>query len=170
MHNDGGFAPELFIAKLLGRPIWGVDCLFANQPCGTAWNTVAEATLVGVLTTALGLALALVALRTRVPFRPLVSLLSILPIITPPFVIGLALILLFGRAGVVTVWASDTFGLPRGRWIYGMPGITAAQVLAFTPVAFLVLIGVLQGVSPALEEAAQTLRASRSRSTSRRWR
>ena len=65
---------------------------------------MAEATLVGVLTTLLGLAFALVALRTRLPMKPLLRALSILPIITPPFVIGLALILLFGRAGVVTVW------------------------------------------------------------------
>ena len=34
-----------------------------------------------------------------------------------------------------------------------------AQLLAFTPIAFLVLIGVVQGISPSLEEASQTLRA-----------
>src|SRR5439155_20301359 len=33
--------------------------------------------------------------------------------------------------------------------------------LAFTPIAFLVLIGVVQGIAPSLEEASQTLRASR---------
>ncbi len=41
-----------------------------------------------------------------------------------------------------------------------MPGITIAQVLAFTPIAMMVLLGVLQGVAPSLEEASQTLRAS----------
>ena len=35
------------------------------------------------------------------------------------------------------------------------------QVLAFTPIAYLVLAGVVQGVSPSMEEAAQTLRANR---------
>ncbi len=159
--NDGNLVPSLFLTKLLSPSIWGIDCLFGARACGTAWNTVAEATLVGALTTALGLAFALVALRTRVPMKPLLGVLSILPIITPPFVIGLALILLFGRAGVFTVWFSDLLGVPRSRWIYGMPGITMAQVLAFTPIAFLVLVGVLQGVNPSLEEAAQTLRASR---------
>ena len=159
--NDGNLAPSLFLTKLLSPSIWGLDCIFGSHACGTAWNTVAEATLVGGLTTALGLAFALVALRTRVPMKPLMGVLSILPIITPPFVIGLALILLFGRSGVFTVWLSDLLGVPRTRWIYGMPGITLAQVLAFTPIAFLVLVGVLQGVNPSLEEAAQTLRAGR---------
>ena len=73
--------------------------------------------------------------------------------------IGLALILLFGRSGAVTALLSNWFGIPRSRWIYGLPGIFIAQMLAFTPIAFLVLIGVVQGISPSLEEAAQTLRA-----------
>ena len=159
--NDGSFAPSLFAAKLLSRSIWGLDCVFGTRSCGVAWNTVAEATLVGLLTTLLGLAFALVALRTHTPMKPLLRALSILPIITPPFVIGLALILLFGRAGMVTVWITNLFDLPRSRWIYGVPGITIAQVLAFTPISLLVLLGVLQGVAPSLEEASQTLGASR---------
>jgi iron(III) transport system permease protein len=157
--NDGSFAPALFTAKLFSTSIWSLDCIIGTRSCGVAWNTVAEATLVGLLTTLLGLAFALVALRSRMPMKPLLRALSILPIITPPFVIGLALILLFGRAGIVTVWLGNLFDIPRSRWIYGMAGITIAQVLAFTPIALMVLLGVLQGVAPSLEEAAQTLRA-----------
>ena len=44
---------------------------------------------------------------------------------------------------------------------YGLPGIAIAQTLAFTPIAYLMLAGVLQAVSPSMEEAAQTLRAGR---------
>ncbi len=158
--NDGSFAPALFAEKLFSPSIWSLGCVVGGPRCGVAWNTVAEATLVGVLTTLLGLAFALVALRTHMPLKPLLRALSILPIITPPFVIGLALILLFGRAGVVTVWIGNLLDIPRSRWIYGMPGITIAQVLAFTPISLMVLLGVLQGVAPSLEEASQTLRAS----------
>ena len=128
--------------------IWGVGCVTGDGACGAAWNTADVAVLVGLLTTLLGLAFALVAVRTHLPLKPLLRALSILPVITPPFVIGLALILLFGRAGMVTIWLADMFGIPRSRWIYGMPGIAIAQMLAFTPIAFLVLAGVLQGVSP----------------------
>ena len=74
---------------------------------------------------------------------------------------SLAIILLFGRAGVISSLLSDWFALPRSRWIYGWPGICLAQLLAFAPIAFLVLIGVVQGISPSFEEAAQTLRARR---------
>jgi iron(III) transport system permease protein len=44
---------------------------------------------------------------------------SVLPIITPPFVIGLAIILLFGRAGAITTLLYDWLDIPRSRWIYG---------------------------------------------------
>ena len=42
-----------------------------------------------------------------------------------------------------------------------MAGLTIAQLLAFTPISYLVLLGVVQGVGPSLEEASQTLRSGR---------
>ncbi len=71
------------------------------------------------------------------------------------------MILIFGRSGLVNHILESLFGWQPGRWIYGLPGVLLAQVFAFTPIAFLVLIGVVEGVSPSLEEAAQTLRADR---------
>lgn len=156
--NHGTFAPAEFAAKFFTESIWGLGCLGGDAHCGVAWNTVLLAIIVGLATTLLGLAFALVALRTRLPLQPLIRVLSILPIITPPFVIALALIILFGRSGMVTTFLAQHLGIPRSRWIYGLPGIVIAQTLAFTPIAFLVLVGVLQGVSPTLEEASQTLR------------
>jgi iron(III) transport system permease protein len=157
---EGAIDLAAFAGRLGDGAIWGLGCL-GGGTCGVAWNSLFLATLVGVLSTALGLAFALLAVRTRFPFPRLFRLISILPVITPPFVIGLALILLFGRAGLVTTLLSDVFSLPRSRWIYGLPGLTIAQLLAFTPISFLVLSGVLQAVGPSLEEASQTLRAGR---------
>jgi iron(III) transport system permease protein len=159
--NAGAFAPGEFVTKFADRSIWGLDCLTSSLRCGVAWNTLFLATLVGIGTTALGLAFALIATRTNFPLKRAMRVLSVLPIITPPFVIGLALILLFGRSGAVSGLLFEWFGIPRSRWIYGLPGVLIAQLLAFTPIAFLVLIGVVQGISPSLEEASQTLRAKR---------
>jgi iron(III) transport system permease protein len=159
--NQGQWALREFVEKLFDRSIWGLGCLAGGVSCGVAWNTVFLGLAVGLGTTLLGMAFALVAVRTDFRAKGLLRILTVLPIITPPFVIGLALILLFGRAGAVTVLLSDLFGVPRTRWIYGFNGVFLAQMLAFTPIAFLVLIGVVQGIAPSLEEASQTLRASR---------
>ncbi|MET0744047.1 MAG: iron ABC transporter permease [Microvirga sp.] len=157
--NAGRLAPGEFVTKFLDRSVWGLDCVTGDLRCGVAWNTLFLGLAVGVGTTALGLAFALIATRTNFRFKGILRLMSVLPIITPPFVIGLALILMFGRSGAVSTILWEWFGVPRSRWIYGFPGVFISQLLAFTPIAFLVLIGVVQGISPTLEEASQTLRA-----------
>ncbi|MCP4979518.1 MAG: iron ABC transporter permease [Gammaproteobacteria bacterium] len=155
----GAFSPSSFFAKISDGKIWGLGCFSGRLSCGVAWNSLLLAILVGTGTTLLGLAFALAVTRSRLRATKILRALTILPIITPPFVIGLAIILLFGVSGGVTKLMAQLFEIPESRWIYGLPGIWLAQMLAFTPIAFLVLIGVVDGVSPTLEEAAQTLRA-----------
>lgn len=157
--NDENFAPMLFFDKLFSSKIWGLDCLSTTVSCGVAWNSLVMAIVVGASTTVLGLAFALIATRTGFRAKKLLRVLTVLPIVTPPFVIGLAVILLFGRAGAISTFLEWGFDVTPSRWIYGLPGIWLAQMLAFTPIAFLVMIGVVEGVSPSMEEAALTLRA-----------
>ena len=158
---SGGIEFAAFAERITDSSIWGLGCLTEQVSCGVAWNTLILALLTASITTLLGLASALLILRTGMPGKGVMKALTVLPIITPPFVIGLALILLFGRTGIVSTFLSDWFGIARSRWIYGLPGILIAQVLAFAPIAFLVLIGIVQGIAPSLEEASQTLGASR---------
>ncbi len=158
--DDGAYSILVFFDKFFDDRIWGLGCL-AGARCGAAWNSLFLAVLVGLITTLLGLAFALVVTRSGFRYKRVMRALTVLPIITPPFVIGLALILLFGLSGTITVYVSELFGVQPTRWLYGLPGVLIAQTLAFTPIAFLVLIGVVEGVSPSMEEAAQTLRANR---------
>jgi len=158
---DGSFKPDGFVRNMQDASLWSLNCVVGAGRCGVAWRTLWLAIMTGLGSTLLGLAFALVATRTRFPFKKGLRLLTILPIITPPFVIGLALTLLFGRSGVVTQGLSSLFGVEPGRWLYGLTGIWIAQVLSFTPISFLVLIGVVEGVSPSMEEASTTLRADR---------
>ncbi len=158
--QDNAYSISVFFEKFTDKRLWGLACLSGGR-CGAAWNSLVLAILVGALTTILGLIFALVVTRTGFRFKRGLRAMTVLPIITPPFVIGLAIILLFGLSGSVTQFVADVFGIAPTRWIYGMPGVLIAQILAFTPIAFLVLIGVVEGVSPSMEEAAQTLRASK---------
>lgn len=158
---NGAWSLTAIGARLFTTKIWGIDCLTGGARCGVAWNTLLLALLCAIGCTVLGLAFALIVTRTQFRHKKLLRILTVLPIITPPFVIGLGLILIFGRAGIINQFLEWGFGIMPGRWIYGMQGVLLAQVFAFTPIAFLVLIGVVEGVSPSMEEAAQTLRADR---------
>ena len=62
--------------------------------------------------------------------------------------------------GLVNQGLESAFGIAPTRWFYGLFGIWLAQMFAFTPIAFMIMRGVVQGIAPSLEEAAQTLRAS----------
>lgn len=148
-----------FASRFLSGKIWGLACVTSGAACGVAWNTLALATATATATTCLGLCFALIVTRTGFPAKKWLRLLTVLPIITPPFVIGLGLILIFGRSGLVNQIVATLTGVELGRWIYGFYGVWLAQVFSFTPTAFLVLIGIVQGISPSMEEAAQTLRA-----------
>ena len=159
--NTGSFTLAAFFTRLFTQKIWGIGCITGPLRCGVAWNTLLLALLCATGCTALGLAFALIAARTGFRYKKLLRALSVLPIITPPFVIGLGLILLFGRSGLVNQFLEWALGIQPSRWIYGLQGVLIAQTFSFTPVAFLVLIGVVEGVSPSMEEAAQTLRANR---------
>ncbi len=160
--DDAGRLSLAAVAERLGHErIWGLGCVAGGVRCGVAWNTLFLALLTAVGTTVLGTMLALVAERGAPRLKTPVHLLSVLPIITPPFVVGLGLILLFGRAGIVNQILESAFGITPTRWFYGLSGLWLAQLFAFTPIACLIMRGVVAGISPSLEEAAQTLRADR---------
>lgn len=163
LDKTGGLAIDIFLQRFFAPDIWSLGCLVRESGCGVVANTVLLGLLTGLFSTALGLAFALLSTRGGMKNTKLFDALSILPIITPPFVIALALVILFGRTGIVTQGLDDWFGIPRSRWIYGLPGVLISQVLSQTPLSYLILRGALQGIAPSLEEAAQTLRASRAR-------
>jgi iron(III) transport system permease protein len=157
----GVFQPQALVDRIATERIWGLGCLAENRRCGVAWNTLYLALLTASGTTVLGTLMALWAERGGTRFNQPLNALAMLPIITPPFVVGLGLILVFGRAGLYNQFMEWAFGIPPSRWFYGVFGVWLAQMFAFTPIAFMIMRGVVQGVSPALEEASQTLRASR---------
>lgn len=111
----GAFAPEMFWKRIAEPRIW--------LPGGIVPNTVMLGLASAASSTLLALAFALVTERTRFPARRALRLLSILPIITPPFVVGLSVILLLGRNGAVNRLLEATLGIEGGRWIYGFQGI-----------------------------------------------
>ncbi|GAA3754693.1 ABC transporter permease [Micromonospora maritima] len=118
-------------------------------------ETASAATLLCV---ALGVPLAWLLARVRFPGRRLVRALVTVPLVLPPVVGGVALLLVFGRRGLLGSWLDDAFGVT-------LPFTTAGVVLAeaFVAMPFLVIAveGALRAADPRYEEAAATLGAGR---------
>ena len=158
--EEGGWSPMALWNRVAIERNFGLGCLGGKQTCGVAWNTLFLGLMTATSTVILGTLMALLSERASKRYTKPLSILAMLPIITPPFVVGLGLILLFGRAGVVNQFLENAFGIEPTRWFYGWFGVWIAQTFAFTPIAFMIMRGVVQGIAPSLEEAAQTLKAS----------
>jgi molybdate transport system permease protein len=106
----------------------------------------------------LGVPLAWMLARVEFPARRLVRALVTVPLVLPPVVGGVALLLVFGRRGLVGEWLDSTFGVT-------LPFTTAGVVVAeaFVAMPFLVISveGALRGADARYEEAAATLGAGR---------
>ncbi|MCT4660777.1 MAG: iron ABC transporter permease [Tissierellales bacterium] len=121
------------------------------------FNTLKLGVTVSILSTIIGFVFAYAATYVKMKHKKLLSAIAILPIISPPFLIGLSAILLFGRSGLIT---RGLLGMQNAE-IYGFHGLVLVQVLTFFPVAYLMLVGLLKQIDPSVEEAARDLGASR---------
>lgn len=121
------------------------------------WNTLKLGVTVSIISTIIGFLFAYASAYVKMANKRILNAIAILPIISPPFVIGLSAILLFGRTGLIT---SGLLGIKNAQ-IYGFKGLVLVQVLTFFPVAYLVMVGLLQQIDPSVEEASRDLGASR---------
>lgn len=115
-------------------------------------NSLVLGVMVATIGTFFGFVFAYAITRTPMRFKRVFRLIVTFPMVSPPFVVALACILLFGRAGLLAGAIGN---------IYGLTGLTIVEVIAYAPTAFLALVGILQAIDPALEEAAMDCGASR---------
>ena len=173
--RPGGFsAPPLFVllaalgAAFFVLPLAG---LLVRAPWGSAWVLLTSPEAVTALRLSLlaslsataiaivlGVPLAWMYARVAFPGRAVLRALTVLPMVLPPVVGGVALLAAFGRRGLVGGWLEQLFGIH-------LPFTTAGAILAETFVAmpFLVITieAGLRGMDLRFEEAARTLGASR---------
>ena len=122
-------------------------------------NTLKVGFMVGILSTAVGLLFAYVEVyvRMRKLVGGLFKVVSMLPVVSPPFVLSLSMIMLFGKAGLITRFLLGIYD----NSVYGYWGIVTVQTLTFFPVCYMMLKGLLKNIDPSLEEAARDMGASR---------
>ena len=134
---------------------------FAQSSFRTAiTNTLKVGALVGLLSTAIGLLFAYVEVYVKVRTKFMAGLfkvVSMLPVVSPPFVLSLSMIMLFGKAGIIT---RHLLGIYDNN-VYGFWGITIVQTMTFFPVCYMMFRGLLKNIDPSMEEAARDMGASR---------
>ncbi|MDD9349024.1 MULTISPECIES: ABC transporter permease [unclassified Mumia] len=148
------------LGGLLLRAPWGtfVERLGEPEILDALRLSLLTSTIATAVCLVLGVPLAWVLARTTFRGRGLVRALVSVPLVLPPVVGGVALLMVFGRRGVLGQWLDDAFGIT-------VPFTTAAVVLAqaFVAMPFLVMAveGALRTADPRYDEVAATLGARR---------
>lgn len=106
----------------------------------------------------LGVPLAWLLARVSFRGRALVRAIVVLPLVLPPVVGGVALLLAFGRNGLIGRWLDVWFGL---RIPFTSAAVVLAQTFVALPFAVLAVEGALRGSDERYDEVAATLGATR---------
>ena len=123
-------------------------------------NTLKVGFLVGFLSAGVGMLFAYVEVYVKVRTKFMAGLfkvVSMLPVVSPPFVLSLSMIMLFGKAGIIT---RHLLGIYDNN-VYGFWGIAIVQTMTFFPVCYMMFRGLLKNIDPSMEEAARDMGASR---------
>jgi iron(III) transport system permease protein len=124
-------------------------------------NSLMIAAAAAVLAVVVGVPFAFCLARLPIGGKAALLALAALPLVLPSFVSAYALVLMFGRAGIVTGWL-HAIGIPFGS-LYGAPGIVAVYVLTLYPYVVLPTVAAFKAVDASMEEAAQNLGATPAR-------
>jgi sulfate transport system permease protein len=158
-----------YLTLLLIVPVGMVFWRAFEHGVGAGWHAVTtpdalhalELTLLMVavavpLNTIFGVAAALLLVRRRFRGKAVVEALIDLPFAVSPVVVGLALILVYGRTGWLGQWLAD-HGI---RIIFSTPGMVLATIFISLPFVVREVAPVLREIGTEQEEAARTLGAT----------
>lgn len=158
----------LYLLFLLVLPVWLVIYYAFDDGFSVFWDSVTSPdalhalyltlliTVIAVpLNTVFGIIAALILVRRRVPGRTLISALIDLPLALSPVVVGLCIVLVWGKYG----W----FGFVQDDWgyqvVFAVPGMVLATIFVCLPFVVREVVPVLREVGTDQEEAASTLGA-----------
>src|SRR5258708_21310364 len=143
------------VVGLLAKTPWRqLPALLAADGSWTALRLSLEcATLAMGVSLLLGVPLAWLLARARLPARRLVRSLVTVPLVLPPVVAGIALLLVFGRHGILGGFLDRWFGVTLP---FTTPGVVLAESFVALPYLVVSVESALRSADPQLEEAAAT--------------
>jgi len=146
--------PFLHLALLPSGAQW-VEALTSRRALTAFAHTIVSSLLSTAMATLLGFIFAYAMNYVKLPCARAFRVLALLPNMAPSVMTGLAFLMLFGRRGIITY---RLLGLSFNP--YGPFGLWVVQSIAFFPLAYMTISGVLRSISANIELCAQNLGAS----------
>lgn len=147
------------LLALVARAPWSsVGDVVSSAPIREALSlSLATSVVATAVSVVLGVPLAWVLARSRLPGRGVVRAICTLSMVLPPVVAGVALFLAFGRRGVAGRWLDAWFGITLP---FSTPAVVLAQTFVAMPFLVLTVDAAIQGADQRYEDAARTLGGS----------
>ena len=137
-----------------------LNVLTAGAYRSAIWHSLTVAGLSSLFAVLFALPAAYCVTRVQMPFRNFILSLSVIPIISPPFIGAYSWVILLGRNGIISQVLKALFGVGLPS-IYGLYGIVLALSLHYFPYVFLIVQGALTATDPYIEESSEVMGASR---------
>ena len=133
------------------------EILSTSRYLAVLGRTILLGVVVAFFSTLIGYIFAYTITRTNVPAKGFLKTMATLPILSPPFILSLSIIFLFGKQGFIT---KELLGI-TGNNVYGMGSLVVVQTMSFFPIAYLTLSGILSSIDASVEDAACNMGAGR---------
>ncbi|MEK9676579.1 MAG: iron ABC transporter permease, partial [Chloroflexota bacterium] len=146
------FIPVVYLAvRSASSGTEWIDLVFNANTASIFGRTFLLIALVTTISITVAVPVAWLTVQTDVPFRRVLSVASVLPLVMPSFVMATTVIEVYSPKGILQGWFSP-FGVDRLPAIYGLPGATLVLILMTYPYVLLTVRGTLRRMDPSLEE------------------
>lgn len=144
LYVDGKFSLEYYYSLFSSRHAWS---LF--------FNSLKLSTLTTLFALLVGVPLGILCGKTDLPGRSLFVVLFAVPLLIPPYIMGVAWFNIFGKAGFLAQVVPSAVVAYTSLWLFGLPGCVLVLSSIFMPIVMVLTITYLKSVNPHLEEAAR---------------
>lgn len=118
-------------------------------------HSMALSSLVTALTVAVGVPLGILFGETDLPFRRFFTVLFVIPLLIPPYIIAVSWFDLLGREGLLAHLLGVSATRATAHFLFGLPGCAAVLFSIFLPIPMLLTMIFLRTINPRLEEAGR---------------
>ncbi|MGR3310751.1 MAG: ABC transporter permease [Candidatus Brocadiales bacterium] len=148
------FIKSLFVDGELSLKNYGM--LFQSKREWTLlFNSLILAGSTTLVTVLLGVPLGTLFAKTDLPLKRLFTILFVIPLIIPPYILAIAWFYFLGRSGIMASMFGAKVGILTSQFLFGFPGTLFVMVSVLLPIVIILTMTYLRMVNPRLEEAAK---------------
>jgi len=118
-------------------------------------NSLVLSILVTILALAFGTPLGVLLGKTDLPLRRLLTVIFVIPLLIPPYIIAVSWFYLLGREGLLSQLLGASVSATFSDLLFGLPGCVLVLFSVFLPIPMLLTMVFLRTVNPRLEEAGR---------------